>query len=151
MITRQLPRVVSVNTSEQYMKESSTHSGNVTTRQFKPKTSKGYMKVISTHARNVITWPLQKVVSFNTSKQYIKERSTHPANMTINYQLQNANWLKFSFYMPDTQKIGTFIEITKLRNIFSDFPHLLKKRHLKMICNLIFTLSRQSIGLSSSF
>ena len=46
--TRQLERVVSLNTSKQYMKERSINAGNVTTRQ------------------------LQRVVSLNTSEQYMK-------------------------------------------------------------------------------
>jgi hypothetical protein len=60
-----------MNTIEPYMKERSTHAGNVTTRQ------------------------LQRVILLNTSKGYMKERSTHAGNVTTR-QLQKAIWQDIS-------------------------------------------------------
>jgi hypothetical protein len=47
------------------------------------------MRERNTHAGNVTTRQLQRVISLNTIKPYMKERSTHAGNVTTR-QLQKA-------------------------------------------------------------
>ena len=69
--TVQLQCEVLHNTTELYMKESTTHAVYAT------KTAKQFMKEGSIHAMNVTTWQVQRVISLNSIEQYMRERSTH--------------------------------------------------------------------------
>ena len=93
--TRQLEKVVSLNTSSQYMKAISTNAVNVTTMQLKRVISLNilgpsifyldhdwHMNERSIHAWNVTNRQLQRVISLNIRDRYIKDRSTHAGNAT---------------------------------------------------------------------
>ena len=77
--TRQLQRVISFNTSVQFIVERSINAPNVTTRQLQRvisfNTSEQFMKERSFPAENVTTRRLQMVILINTSMQFMKERS----------------------------------------------------------------------------
>ena len=83
--TKQLQRVVSINTNKQYMKERSTHAENVNTKQLERvvlrNTSKQYMRERSLHAGNLTPRQSKRVVWLNTSKAYMKEIITYVRNV----------------------------------------------------------------------
>jgi hypothetical protein len=75
-------------------------------------TSKQYMEERSTYAGNVITKQLQRVVSVNTSEQYMMERSTHAGNVTTR-QLNTSKALLFrSFILTHSSATVYFIVVT---------------------------------------
>ena len=84
-ITRQLTKVILLNTKEQYMKERSTHAGNVTIRYLSLgvslNTSVQYMKGKSTHAGNATTRQLQRIISLDISKHYMKGKHVLALNV----------------------------------------------------------------------
>ena len=85
-----LQRVLSLNTSKQYIKARITHAGNENTRQLlrviSLDTSKPYMR-----ARNVTTWQLERLIDFDKKNEYPSNWSKCPEtsnkSITIFYQL----------------------------------------------------------------
>ena len=92
--TRQLQRVISLNSSELYMKERSIHAVKHPCGEYQAN-DKSYLtrhqwavhKGKSNHAGIVTTKQQQQLTAFTTSRLFMKERNSHAGNVTTS-QLQ---------------------------------------------------------------
>ena len=102
-ITRQLTKVILLNTKEQYKKERSTHAGNVTIRCLSLgvslNTSVQYMKGKSTHVGNATTGQLQRIISLDISKHYMKGKTSLTWMwFTVLFKYINTWWKQLSVH-----------------------------------------------------